>query len=901
MKEPLFLKHFVVFTFQVLASLIGITLLFILQLNNYLLFHYIVETLSILVGLLIFAVVWSGRDIIDNKPIIFLGIAFFFIALLDSYHMASVKGMGIIDQPNYNYQVWIVVRYLKAISILIVSIGIKKVYPKLTFIVYLAVTILLLLAIFKWQIFPYFYNAGADLTYYKIICEYGIIIILFCSLVFFLYHRRDYHKNFILMFAASIIVTILSEIYITSYTGKYSFPNGLGHILKVISYLIIYKAIFVEGIQNPQQFLFQRIYTEQNKIREKLKNSETLYQTLLGNLHQSIFFIDRDLNYVSCNTSYAQFLNLEKSEIIGRNIYDLYPKIIAEKYRQEDLDIMESGEIMDLEDSYAVGNQEIINQIVKVAVKDDDGCVIGLLGIFWNITERKKIETELENYRRHLEELVVERTQSLENTNKQLVEIISEYQKTKEVLQLHSAMIENLAEGIYLIGMDDLIIKWTNERFTKMFGYDPGDMIGKSIDIVNAPTDRTPAETRIFIMEILKETGEWHGEVENIKQDGTHFWCHASVSLFVHPEYGKVIVSVHTDISVQKQAMKDLTIARKEAESANRAKSNFLANMSHDFRTPLNAILGNTQIFLKNTKLMDQYGSSINMIHKSSLHILIMINDILDLINIEAGGIESTTSSTNFIDFLTEITKEFKHRAEEKGLSFIFENNTDPSLYLKIDKKYLHQVLYNLISNAIGFTDTGSVSLKIFCSKTSSNETDNRQKMKLILFEVGDTGIGIEKEKLESIYEPFYQEKRKKFNDRGTGMGLAISRKLIKIMGGDLHVKSTPGSGSLFWFELILEAENKKKIIKQTYRNEQTIQEKIDIKPLMIPPDEVLLRFLEMEKIGDIMGIVKLINKIEQDNDGYVSFVQKMKQLTESYQIEKFVMYINSFLSKEGK
>ncbi len=135
-----------------------------------------------------------------------------------------------------------------------------------------------------------------------------------------------------------------------------------------------------------------------------------------------------------------------------------------------------------------------------------------------------------------------------------LAKDIEERKKAEESLRLHAAMMGNVAEGIYLIGLDDFLIKWTNEKFTRMFGYDPGEMVGKHVDIVNAPSERTPNETRISIVDVLKETGKWHGEVRNIKRDGTHFWCSANVSLFDHPEYGKVIVSVHTDITERKQA-----------------------------------------------------------------------------------------------------------------------------------------------------------------------------------------------------------------------------------------------------------------------------------------------------------------------------------------------------------
>ncbi len=148
---------------------------------------------------------------------------------------------------------------------------------------------------------------------------------------------------------------------------------------------------------------------------------------------------------------------------------------------------------------------------------------------------------------------------------------ITEHKKLEDELRLRAAMMDNVAEGVYLIGLDDFLIKWTSEKFTRMFGYDPGEMLGKNVDIVNAPTERTPAETRISIMNVLKETGEWHGEVRNIKRDGTHFWCSANVSLFDHPEYGKVMVSVHADITERKQTEKKLQERMSELETFYRA------------------------------------------------------------------------------------------------------------------------------------------------------------------------------------------------------------------------------------------------------------------------------------------------------------------------------------------
>ena len=130
---------------------------------------------------------------------------------------------------------------------------------------------------------------------------------------------------------------------------------------------------------------------------------------------------------------------------------------------------------------------------------------------------------------------------------------ISDRKREVEELRLRAEIMKNVAEGIYLIRLDDGIIVYANQKFEKMFGYNPGEMIGKEVSVVNAPTDKTPAERKDEIMDVLVKTGEWHGEVRNIKKDGTPFWCSANVSLADHPDYGRVIVSVHSDITEKKR------------------------------------------------------------------------------------------------------------------------------------------------------------------------------------------------------------------------------------------------------------------------------------------------------------------------------------------------------------
>ncbi|MCK4980690.1 MAG: PAS domain S-box protein, partial [Candidatus Delongbacteria bacterium] len=135
---------------------------------------------------------------------------------------------------------------------------------------------------------------------------------------------------------------------------------------------------------------------------------------------------------------------------------------------------------------------------------------------------------------------------------------ITDLKKTDQIITTQSQVAKNMAEGSYIVGMDDVIIRWTSSRFENMFGYEPGEIIGRHASIVNAPNDLTPLEKADNIMEIIRNTGEWHGEVRNIKKDGTHFWCSASVSTFTHLEYGEVLLAVHTDITKKKQLQLEL-------------------------------------------------------------------------------------------------------------------------------------------------------------------------------------------------------------------------------------------------------------------------------------------------------------------------------------------------------
>ena len=256
-------------------------------------------------------------------------------------------------------------------------------------------------------------------------------------------------------------------------------------------------------------------------------------------------------------------------------------------------------------------------------------------------------------------------------------------------------------------------------------------------------------------------------------------------------------VGLARDVSERKAAEAAREAALAEAERLARQRSEFLAQMSHELRTPLNGILGFAQILQRDKALTERQVRGLKIIQESGQHLLTLITDILDLARIDVAKLELYATDIDLRAFLAVVADIVRVKAEEKSLLFSMRLAGDLPRTVRGDETRLRQVLLNLLSNAVKFTDRGQVSLAVELSGRTPSGVALR-------FDVRDTGIGMSEAQLGRLFQPFEQVADGERREGGTGLGLAISRQLVRLMGGDIHVRSEPGQGSAFFFELAL-------------------------------------------------------------------------------------------------
>jgi PAS domain S-box-containing protein len=475
---------------------------------------------------------------------------------------------------------------------------------------------------------------------------------------------------------------------------------------------------------------------------------------ILESITDAFYHLDENWCFTYINTQAERLLQRSKQELLGRDIWEVYPHIVGSIFEKQFARAKESGIPISFE-----GLHTSIHMWLGVHVYPNEG---GISVYLQDISPRKQVEERL----RLLESVVVHANDTV---------IITEAKPVDE-------------PGPRIL--------YVNEAFTRMTGYTSEEAVGRSPRFLQGP--ETQREQLDRMREAITNYRHLTVEIKNYRKDGTIIWVEMSIVPIVdeggqHSHW----ISIQRDITQRKLNQQILHDAKTEAERANQAKSEFLSRMSHELRTPLNAILGFGQ-------LLDMAGpegddkESVDQIMRGGRHLLTLINEVLDIASIEAGQLSMSLEPVVAWEVYHESLALVRALASQNGVTFNIQEASCPTLVIA-DQQRLKQILLNMLSNAIKYNRAGGT-VTLACDVIGENR---------LRLTVRDEGAGIPEEKRHRLFTPFDRlgMERTTVDGReieGTGIGLALSRRLAEAMNGSLDFESQVGRGSTFWVELPL-------------------------------------------------------------------------------------------------
>ena len=509
---------------------------------------------------------------------------------------------------------------------------------------------------------------------------------------------------------------------------------------------------YLDENSEPFQFIAIRTdITELKKLEEETEESRRFLASITDAIGEGVIAINADGQCTFANPEATRILGWAHEDMLGQSVCEnliqgegiAFSKSFTEPYRSDNVKMFRKN------------RSTFFASIVAVPMLDDDEFV-GTVMAFQDITDRKKAES------------------ALKSSEERFRQVASTAQ-----------------EAIITANQDGNIVFWNNAAIST-FGYEYDEIINQPLSKI-VPGAMRDAHAAGFAKAVgsgeLVHQGETL-ELPAVRKDGVEILTEVILSTW-EAEGRRFFTAMGRDITERKQMMEDLAKATEQAENASRAKSDFLANMSHEIRTPMNAVIGLSHLALQ-TELEPKQRDYLEKIQNSSKSLLGIINDILDISKIEAGKMDIENIPFDLSQVLDSVIAVSAHKAVEKDIEFLLDIPSDVSTNLEGDPLRLGQVLNNLVNNAVKFTEEGEVLLSVsqdIVDETRANMT----------FSVRDTGVGMTKEQVDKLFQPFTQadvSTTRRYG--GTGLGLAISKELVGQMGGKIRVESTPGKGSSF-------------------------------------------------------------------------------------------------------
>jgi len=505
------------------------------------------------------------------------------------------------------------------------------------------------------------------------------------------------------------------------------------------------------------------------KKQVELAQSESKYRLLADNSADVIFVLDKDLKYTYVSPAIKTLIGFEPDEVLNLKIEETLTteslnkalKALSEllSNTQNQLNQAPLQKTVELE-LLCKDNSTVWTEIRASVCIDENHKTTGIIGVTREIASRRLAEENIRKLSRAVEQSPV------------------------------SVIITDLKGTI----------EYVNPKFSKVSGYSFDEVKGQNPRILKS--EKTTSEDYKNLWRTILAGDEWFGELLNKKKNGSLYWESASISP-IRNEEGKIthFLAVKEDITEKKKEHEELVAAKEHAEESDRLKSAFLANMSHEIRTPMNGILGFADLLKKPELTGDQQQEYIEIIEKSGVRMLNIINDIVDISKIESGQMKVSNSETNVNRQIEFIYNLFKPEAEFKEVQLIYNNGlSNTEALITTDREKLYAILTNLVKNAIKFTNFGTIELGYFLTTQCSDKVNPVQHLE---FYVKDTGIGIPKNRQEAIFERFIQaDISDKMAIQGAGLGLSISKAYVEMLGGKIWVESEVDKGSTFHFTI---------------------------------------------------------------------------------------------------